>query len=235
MFNRVQGNGRVTGDATPFFLKGSGPYEMWDGDGNHYVFDKQVSGFDDPAGGGYTHDFGRGRDGWYLGSLTDPHGNGYTVSYWTGGHPQWTYGASTCDAAITSWMKMRVPSGSGGWVPREIVLPSGQSIRVNRGSNGSLDGMVVSVDFPVFVNGVLATRTWTLAYDVPFPGYLRSCALGTVAVNLQRLKEVRLPSDLAGAPGARRRSRRSRTAGWASGAFGAGWASGGGWASAGGG
>ena len=94
MFTPHAGNGKVTGDGSQFYLKGSGPYEMWDGDGNRYFFDKQVAGFDDPETDGYTHDFGRGRDGWYLGSLTDPHGNGYTVTYWTGSHPQWTYGAS---------------------------------------------------------------------------------------------------------------------------------------------
>ena len=90
LFVRSQGNGKVTGDGSQYFLKGAGPYEMWDGDGNHYVFDKETAGFDDPLTDGFTHDFGRGRDGWYLGSLTDPHGNGYTVTYWTGSHPRWT-------------------------------------------------------------------------------------------------------------------------------------------------
>ena len=84
MFTRTQGNGKVTGDGSQFYLKGTGPYEMWDGLGNRYFFDKQVAGFDDLETDGYTHDFGRGRDGWYLGSLTDPHGNGYTVTYWDG-------------------------------------------------------------------------------------------------------------------------------------------------------
>jgi RHS repeat-associated protein len=200
MFNLVQGNGRVTGDGTRYFLKGSGPYEMWDEDGNHYVFDKQASGFDDPPGAGYTHDFGRGRDGWYLGSLTDPHGNGYSVSYWTGGHPRWTYGTSTCHPSYTSWMQMAVPSGTGGWVPKEITLPSGTAIRVNRGNSGDLDGMIVSVDFPVFAGGALATRSWTFLYDASYP-YAHSCGGGgAVTVNLQRLKEIRFPADLAGAP-----------------------------------
>jgi len=200
MFTRTQGNGKVTGDGSQFYLKGTGPYEMWDGLGNRYLFDKQVAGFDDLETDGYTHDFGRGRDGWYLGSLTDPHGNGYTVTYWTGSHPQWTYGASTCSAAITAWMTMRPPAGTGGWVPKEITLPSGQIVRIQRGFNGYLDGMVTSIDFPVFVNGSLTTRTWTLAYDAPYANYPHSCAVGAVHVNLQRLKEIRFPSDLAGAP-----------------------------------
>ena len=193
MFNRTHGNGKVTGDGSQFYLKGTGPYEMWDGHGNRYFFDKQVSGFDDLETDGYTHDFGRGRDGWYLGSLTDPHGNGYTVTYWTGSHPQWTYGASTCSPAITAWMKMRPPAGTGGWVPKEITLPSGQVVRIQRGFNGYLDGMVTAIDFPVFVNGSLTTRTWTLAYDAPYASYPHSCAVGAVNVNLQRLKEIRFP------------------------------------------
>ncbi len=200
LFHRTQGNGRVTGDGSRYFLKGTGPYEMWDGDGNHYVFDKQAAGFDDPLTDGFTHDFGRGRDGWYLGSLADPHGNGYGVTYWTGSHPRWTYGASTCGTATTSLMQMRAPAGTGGWVPKDITLPSGQSIHVERGNNGYLDGMVLSATFPVFVNGASATRTWTLVYEAPYAGYGHSCATGTVPVNLQRLKELRLPSDLAGAP-----------------------------------
>src|SRR5262245_14350186 len=58
MFTRTQGSGKVTGDGTQYYLKGTGPFEMWDGDGNHYVFDKLVSGFDDAEVDGYTHDFG---------------------------------------------------------------------------------------------------------------------------------------------------------------------------------
>ena len=54
--------------------------------------------------------------------------------------------------------------------------------------------MVTSIDFPVFVNGSLTTRTWTLAYDAPYASYSHSCAVGAVSVNLQRLKEIRFPS-----------------------------------------
>ena len=200
LFVRSQGNGKVTGDGSQYFLKGAGPYEMWDGDGNHYVFDKETAGFDDPLTDGFTHDFGRGRDGWYLGSLTDPHGNGYSVTYWTGTHPRWSYGTSTCSAGTTSLMQMRSPSGTGGWVPKDIRLPSGQLVHVDRGHNGFLDGMVLSATFPVFANGGLTTRTWTLVYDAPYGGYAHSCATGTVPVNLQRLKELKLPPDLAGSP-----------------------------------
>ncbi|MFY9551657.1 MAG: RHS repeat-associated core domain-containing protein [Thermoanaerobaculia bacterium] len=201
MFNKVRGNGRVTGDGTQLFLKGSGPFEMWDGDGNHYVFDKQVSGFDDTFAEGYTHDFGRGRDGWYLGSVTDPHGNGYLVTYWTGTYPRWTYGLSSCSAGVTALMQMKAPSGSGGWIPKDITLPSGQSIRVNRGHNGFLDGMITSFDFPVFASGAPAVRTWTLVYDPPYAAYTHFCGpTASLSVNLQRLKELRLPPDLTGSP-----------------------------------
>ena len=201
MFNKTLGNGRVTGDGTQLFLKGTGPFEMWDGDGNHYVFDKQVSGFDDTPGEGYTHDFGRGRDGWYLGSLSDPHGNGYSVTYSTGGYPRWTYGTSSCAPGTTAAMQMKVPAGSGGWIPKDITLPSGRVIHVNRGNNGFLDGMVTSVDFPVFVAGAAATRTWTLTYDTPYGSYTHDCGqTHRLAVNLQRLKELQLPSDLVASP-----------------------------------
>ena len=60
--------------------------------------------------------------------------------------------------------------------------------------------MVLSATFPVFANGALTTRTWTLVYDAPYAGYAHSCATGTVPVNLQRLKELKLPPDLAGSP-----------------------------------
>ena len=32
LFHKPQANGSITGDASPLFLKGSGPYDMWDGD-----------------------------------------------------------------------------------------------------------------------------------------------------------------------------------------------------------
>ncbi len=48
-----------------------GPYEMWDADGDRSVFDWRVTGNDDSYTN-FTHDFGRGRDGWYLTSLADP-------------------------------------------------------------------------------------------------------------------------------------------------------------------
>src|SRR4029453_13967611 len=38
LFHKPQANGSITGDASSLFLKGSGPYDMWDGDGNHYEF-----------------------------------------------------------------------------------------------------------------------------------------------------------------------------------------------------
>ena len=46
MFNQ----GSKTGDGSQLYLSGSGPFDMWDGEGNHYVFGWEVSGFDDKAG-----------------------------------------------------------------------------------------------------------------------------------------------------------------------------------------
>ena len=69
-----------TSDGSQLLLHslGGAGFEMWDGDGNRYVFDWHVTGYDD-APQSYLFDLGRGRNGWYLTSLTDPFGNGITL------------------------------------------------------------------------------------------------------------------------------------------------------------
>jgi RHS repeat-associated protein len=188
--------GAKTGDATPYYLKGSGPYEMWDGDGNHHVFGWHVSGFDD--GSSYTHDFGRGRDGWYLTSLTDPSGNSFSVSYYQNAPtPLWTRGADGCFGIYT----MRNPIVANTWILKDVVLPSGRAIHVDTGVVNGVSGMVTSVRFPVFADGVATTKTWTLVYNTTFPDYSHDCGPGRWnPVNLQTLSELRLPADLAGSP-----------------------------------
>src|SRR5262245_39172443 len=49
--------GPKSGDGSQYFKNGTGPFDMWDGDGNHYEFDWQVTGYDDSLLD-YTHDFG---------------------------------------------------------------------------------------------------------------------------------------------------------------------------------
>ena len=206
MFNKAQGNGMVPGDGSALFLKGSGPYEMWDGDGNHYDFSWHVTGFDD--GAPYVHDFGRGRSGWYLSTVTDPFGNSYSVTYQTNLNPVWTYGASACASGITTSMEMANPSPipANSWIPKDITLPSGSQIHVHTGANGSVIGLITSVDFPELVDGASTTRTWTLKYDTTPESFGKYCGSDGVGnphylyANLQEMSQLQLPSDLAGAP-----------------------------------
>jgi RHS repeat-associated protein len=203
--------GSTTGDGSQLFLAGSGPYDMWDGDGNHYVFGWQVSGYDEiglPEG--YTHDFGRGRDGWYVTSVTDPFLNGYGVSYYSRAEvstPLWTYGTSSCSLpAYTASIPMHNPTAINTWIPKNITLPSARQVHFNTGTVNGIAGMITSVDFPEFVGGALATSTWTLVYDT-FYALNHFCGHWNppnpppvLPVNLQRLKALQLPSDLQGSP-----------------------------------
>ena len=183
---------------------------MWDGDGNHYVFGSHVSGYDDiglPEG--YTHDFGRGRDGWYLTSVTDPFGNTYSISYYGTGEvqtPHWTYGSPTypCPTHTTTIMEMRTPGGTGTWIPKDVSLPSGKKVHFNTGTFVGITGMISSVDFPVFAEGAAATKTWTLGYEDSTAPLAHGCGqdagnhLMTVLANVPRLKSVKLPADDSG-------------------------------------
>jgi RHS repeat-associated protein len=194
MFNKPQTNGSITGDASAFLLQGSGPYDMWDGDGNHYEFDWQVTGYD-----AAISDFAKGRNGWYLTRLSDAFGNSYSVSYWTGINPLWTYEPNpTC--GVASLMKMQQTSNTNSWIPKDITLPSGSKIHVNTGSNGFIAGMILSVDFAELVGGISTTKTWTLQYSAP-EIYAKPCGSNTyLYADLQELSAINLPSDLTGSP-----------------------------------
>ncbi len=135
-----------------------GPYEMWDGDGNHYVFDVNghVTGNDDPIPG-FTHDFGRGRDGWYLTSLTDPFGNGLTVTYRSNVWPVPCPGIY--DSVCSSEQVVCLDRGKT-WIPQTISLPTG-TIAVGLDENSH----VSSFTFPVVVQDSVTTATWTLGYN----------------------------------------------------------------------
>ena len=102
-----------TSDGSQLLLHalGGGGFEMWDGDGNRYVFDWHVTGYDD-APQSYLFDLGRGRNGWYLTGLTDPFGNGVTLAYYSGlgtASPCWT---SHCPTATNSWILHTVRRGA---------------------------------------------------------------------------------------------------------------------------
>ncbi len=204
------GSGPKASDASQLYYTGTGPYEMWDGDGNHYVFGSRVSGYDDVGlPEGYTHDFGRGRDGWYLTSVTDPYGNAYSVSYYTAAEvatPLWTYGAPVfpCPAHTTAIMQMRAPAGTGTWIPKDVTLPSGSRIHFNTGSVLGVSGMITSVAFPELVDGAAATKTWTLGYETAAAPLSHGCGQDaggnpmTVLANVLRLKSLSLPADDSG-------------------------------------
>ena len=68
------------GDGASFYLRARARTTCGTAVGNHYCLRQAGHGLRRPRlPDGYTHDFGRGRDGWYLASVTDPFGNGYTV------------------------------------------------------------------------------------------------------------------------------------------------------------
>jgi len=153
-------SGTRTSDATQLslhFISSTQGYEMWDGDGNHYVFGWQVQGFDD-AGTNYIRDFGKGRDGWYLTSLTDPWGNSMTVTYPTGTAPCWSYTGGSC-----SLTKMVCAGTSTNlWTPSSITFSGGGSITVNRDPSTHLVTHVIFNSLPV--NGVATNVSYDFTY-----------------------------------------------------------------------
>jgi RHS repeat-associated protein len=181
-----------TGDASRYRLYApsglSGEAEMWDEAGNHYVFGHQVTGFDDD-GNNYIHDFGRGRNGLYLTSLSDPFGNTMTVQYYASiPTPIWAYDSSSSCVAT---MRMQTPSaGVNTWIPHFINLPTGQ-IAVNLDGRGRIS----SFTFPVYVNGAATTRNWTLTYkpDVQRELYGRVCGGAVFNVYLEQITALTPP------------------------------------------
>ena len=170
---------------------------MWDADGNHYEFGTagHVTGYN-----ATISDFAEGRDGWYLTRLSDAFGNSYSVSYWTGINPLWTYEPNP-SCGYASMMMMPQTSNTGtSWIPKDITLPSGSNVHVNTGYNGHIGAMILSVDFPVLVGGISTTRTWSFQYATP-QSYLKDCGYGTsLYADLQELSAINLPSELAGPP-----------------------------------
>jgi RHS repeat-associated protein len=176
-----------TADATQFVLHGNGgtdptgatSFDMWDGDGNHYVFDWHVSGYDETS---YFHrDFGLSRDGWYLRSVTDAFLNSYTIDYWTNVAPC-TY-TSPCNQ-----LNCAVPPNPNSWIAKTIALPSGDTIDVKL--NGSQ--MVNEVDFPL-IGGGTNKGAWTLSYAATPESFVRPGASCVQPVQLQEISGISLP------------------------------------------
>ena len=169
-----------------------GPYEMWDGDGNHYSFQHQVAGFDDPRTA-YVHDFGVGRDGWYLTSVNDPFNNSYSVSYFSEiPNPCWTYPAPACSARMDMACHQEI---TASWIPETVTLPGGATIDI-----GQTGGQVTSLSFPVLANDVPTRARWSIQYGPEEP-FLRLCGGGTrETVNLKEITAISLPSDIPGSP-----------------------------------
>ncbi len=195
MFNQ----GARTGDGSQLFLSGLGPYDMWDGDGNHYVFAWRVSGLDDRLGisPGYIHDFGMGRDGWYLSSVTDPFGNSYSVDYHTTVPPCWSY-ASPSGGPCNLSPRMTCPSGPvQTWIPRNVFLPTA-TVQVLLGAQGTTSNMVSNFVFPV-AGG--AGSVWSLGYE-QFWDDFHTCSSSSVylPVEVQRIARVQMPVEAGGSP-----------------------------------
>ena len=186
-------------DATPSYVHdmGASGYEMWDGDGNHYVFGRHVTGDDDPFNY-FVHDLGRGRDGWYLTSLYDPFGNGFTVTYHSEAGPCWVYpycappdpplmaGGIKCSATALSW------------VPSAIALTSGATINVDVDTAAS-GGLISSFRFPVIANGdPQTTATWNLVRapaQAPYPW--TGCGQ-TITTTIYKLTDIQPPAISGG-------------------------------------
>ncbi len=175
-----------TSDASQLSLRnvatdpsGEGPFDMWDGDGNHHVFGWHVANFDDPQSD-FHHDFGRGRDGWYLTSLSDPFGNAYSVSYKSGTGPCWSY-ATPC-----TYQTMSCPATAANlWIPQTVTLPTpGPNNVITIGTDASQ--MVSSVTLPVSGG---TTTTWIFSYQSDT--YNETCGGGQI--NLRELQSIQLP------------------------------------------
>jgi RHS repeat-associated protein len=192
MFNQ----GSKTGDASQLYLSGAGPYDMWDGDGNHYVFGWQVSGLDDTESPGYIHDFGMGRDGWYLTSVTDPFGNFYSVGYYTAIPPCWSYGSPSGSCSLTPVMNCPM-SPMRTWIPQTVNLPTG-TVQVILRTQGPTANMISDFVFPV-AGG--ASAVWSLAYEQVWDNFHNCSSFTTyMPVLVQRITVIALPPDAGGLP-----------------------------------
>ena len=196
MFNKTQGNGKVTGDGSQYFLKGSGPYDMWDGDGNHYFFNWQVTGYDDSLTN-YTHDFGIGRNGWYLSSVTDPFGT-------RTGLRLLEHFNSELDADEQRLRHRLADAESDADEhvdPEDITLPSASTIYVVQGNVNGVDGMIDVGPVSGAGRRGVGDKTWTLANNATLKSVSRTCTSpSAIVVPLQVLEQFAAAIRPRGAP-----------------------------------
>jgi RHS repeat-associated protein len=179
-----------TNDATRLSLKydsGSGHFWMWDEDGNKYVFGQHVIGYDDPSYPPiFSANFARGRNGWYLTSITDPFNNAVTIGY----APGKSAGGANQTPCWTPAGSMVCNTNTLSWIPATITLPGGGVITVTQDSRWRIG----SVSFP-------GSGTWTLQYDQNPNGGTALYHNGILGdINLEVLSQIQLPSTLTGAP-----------------------------------
>lgn len=169
-----------TSDATQFllhFINSTAGYEMWDGEGNHYVFAWHVTGYDDLPQD-FLNDLGRGRNGWYLTALTDPFGNGITVTYYT------SLGSQPC------WTPAHCPTATNSWIVRNVKRGSTTLMTVNLGTDPgapSIGNLVTSLDFAVAGGG---TARWTLSHGTVL---ITRGEPNLATLNLVTISSVQLP------------------------------------------
>lgn len=169
-----------------------GPYTMRDGDGLTYTFSHQVSGYDDDRANppGYTRDYGRGRDGWYLTEITDLFGNRIEVEYWTN--------AASCPFQCSGGSSMDCIGSSNSWIPRYFrVQPLGQSedLVAEVVLDLAQTRLVTRLRFKVRQGGSESWAEWDVFHDDLT--YTRGFS-GCSSTLLKTLSRLELPTDVAG-------------------------------------
>ena len=153
-----------TQDTNPYRLSrvGSlGPYTMHDGDGLTYTFNHQVLDYDDKRtmSPGYTRDYGRGRDGWYLTEIRDLFGNRIEVEYWQN--------AASCPWHCSGGGNMNCVGSSNSWIPRYFrVQPIGQAedLVAEVLTDSSSTKLVTTLKFKVHQGASETWVDWNLVY-----------------------------------------------------------------------
>jgi RHS repeat-associated protein len=140
-FQGLVSNYAKTLDSSRYYLhyiSASAGYEMWDEEGNRYVFDWEVTGFDDPANN-YVNDLGRGRNGWYLRKIQDPFGNEVSFEYFT------NLGVQPCWAGVCPDPPNHSDGTEHSYIVKKILLPGATTndptIEVTLGTDAQVPGV----------------------------------------------------------------------------------------------
>jgi RHS repeat-associated protein len=187
----------VTGDTSQYRLRqpvNGGSFTMWDGDGNEYIFDWLVTGYDaQHPQYASVRDYNRGRDGYHLRQLKDPFGNKLIVTYWTDRNP--------CITACSGPSAVNCNGSFNSWIPRYFdVQPLNQA--PDRVAEVSLDqiGEFIS-GFSFKVKSPSTFAQWDLR-----TGDIRYGARGPACTQIDTLRTIvglDLPSDITGTDGGR--------------------------------